>query len=138
MLNYPKKFELIQVAPTHVDLFVDHYDQLRRGALQFSEHDPAEDLLHDFFLHFRITKPELAAVENLDGFLYVIMRNLHLSQMRRATHTPFAALPAVEHDTVDVGLWASDPRDRIRMQDELAAVANTRAFARIVQKLGRF
>lgn len=89
---------------------------------QRTRHELAEDMLHDFFLHFTVSKPDLSLVENLEGYLYVVMRNLHLSQVRRATRTPFRALSIVEFDTVDVGLWASDPRDRLRMQDELGAV----------------
>lgn len=82
MLANPKKFELVQRAPTHVDVFVEHYDELRRWALQFSEHDlgRAEDLLYDFFLHFTVNRPEVSTITNLEGYLYVIMRNL--SQVR--------------------------------------------------------
>jgi RNA polymerase sigma factor (sigma-70 family) len=138
MLANPKKFELVHAAPTHVDVFVERYDELRRWALQFCEHDlgRAEDLLHDFFLHFTVSRPDLSAIENLNGYLYVIMRNLHLSQVRRATRTPFGALTAVEYDTVDVGLWASDPRDRIRMQDELGAVCQYACIRKESSKAG--
>jgi RNA polymerase sigma factor (sigma-70 family) len=138
MLKSPKKTELTQVQQTHVDLFVEHYEQLRRWALQFSEHDPerSEDLLHDFFLHFTITRPDLNTIENLEGYLYVVMRNLHLSQVRRATRTPLRALSVVDFDTVDVGFWASDPRDRIRMQDELGAVCQYACIRKESSKAG--
>ncbi len=36
------------------------------------------------------------------------MRNLHLSQLRKATRTPLRAMSVVEFDTEDVGVWASD------------------------------
>ncbi len=59
MLKALKNTELSAVPPTHVDLFVEHYDQLRRWALQFSEHDPgrSEDLLHNFFSISRLPAP---------------------------------------------------------------------------------
>src|SRR5262245_45747140 len=119
-----KKTELTQVVPTHVDLFVEHYDELKKWAQKLSEYDHAqsEDLLRDFFLHFTVSKPDLNHMQNLEGYLYVTMRNLHLSQVRRQTRMPMRSMTVVEYDTVDVSLWASDPRDRIRMRDELGAI----------------
>jgi RNA polymerase sigma factor (sigma-70 family) len=138
MLKSPKKVESVHAQPTHVDLFVEHYDQLRRWALQLSEHDPgrAEDLLHDFFLHFTTSKPDLDTIQNLAGYLYVVMRNLHLSQVRRATRMPVRSLTVVEYDTVELGFWASDPRDRMRMQDELAAVCQYACIRKESSKAG--
>lgn len=138
MLQSPKKFELREVPPTHVDVFVEHYDELRRWAMQFSEQDRprAEDLLHDFFLHFTTSRPDLAAIDNLDGYLYVIMRNLHLSQVRRATRTHARTLSVIEFDTIDVSFWASDPRDRLRMQDELGAVCQYACIRKDSSKAG--
>jgi RNA polymerase sigma factor (sigma-70 family) len=138
MLKSPKKAELAETPPSHVDLFVDNYDQLKSWALQFSEydHESAEDLLHDFFLHLTFSKPDFASIQNLDGYLYVVMRNLHLSQVRRATRMPQRSLSAVEFDTVDVGLWASDPRDRMKMRDELGAVCHYACMRKESSKAG--
>src|SRR5262245_32806305 len=110
MLNSPKKSVLTEVPPTHEAVFVEQYDTLHRWALQFTERDPelAEDLLHDTFIHFTLSRPDLVPIENLEGYLYVVMRNLHLSQLRKATRTPLRAMSVVEFDTVDVGFWAND------------------------------
>ncbi len=112
------------VAPTHVDLFTENYDQLKGWALHFTERDQelAEDLLHDTFIQFTLSKPDLDLIQNVEGYLYIVMRNLHLSQIRRGGRAAMRSLTAVEYDTADVSFWASDPRDRIRMRDELAAV----------------
>jgi RNA polymerase sigma factor (sigma-70 family) len=124
MLKSHRKPTLTLTPPTHDAVFVEYYDMLHRWALQFTEHDRelAEDLLHDAFIHFTLTRPDLNSIENLEGYLYVVMRNLHLSQLRKATRTPLRAMSVVEFDSVDIGFWASDPRDRLRMHDELAAV----------------
>jgi RNA polymerase sigma factor (sigma-70 family) len=124
MLRNPKKQVLIQAEPAHVEVFIEHYELLKRWALQFTEHDRdlAEDLLHDTFIHFTLSKPNLESVENMEGYLFVVMRNLHLSQLRRATRTPLRSFAAVEYDTADMSFWASDPRDHLRMRDELSAV----------------
>lgn len=124
MLRSLKKPRLTEVRPTHVDLFVQNYDLLKGWAEHFSERDQelAGDLLHDTFIQFVLNRPDLSAIENVDGYLYTVMRNLHLSQMRRASRTPLRPLSVVEYDTVDVSLWASEARDRIRMREELMAV----------------
>ncbi len=138
MLRSPKKLVLIQPQPTHVDIFVELYAQLKGWALQFTEHDHelAEDLLHDAFIQFTLSKPDLNSIQNLEGFLYIVMRNLHLSQMRRASRTPFRSFAVVEYDTVDMSFWASDPRDRIRMRDELGAVCQYACIRKESAKAG--
>lgn len=117
---------------------MEHYDQLRGWALKFTDRDQSlsEDLLHDTFIHFTLSRPDLGSIDNLEGFLYVVMRNLHLSQMRKATRTPFRAMSVVDFDTVDVGVWASDPRDRLRFRDELAAVCQYACIRKETSKGG--
>src|SRR5438132_1884777 len=107
MLTNLKKPAFIEVQPTHVDLFVEHYDLLKKWALHFAEGDRelAEDLLHDTFIQFTISKPDLDSIQNLEGYLFIVMRNLNLSQLRRWTRSAFRLLTVVEYDTVDVSLW---------------------------------
>lgn len=138
MLKSPLKTDLRQVPATHVDLFVENYDLLKQWAMRFTEHDHelAEDLLHDAFIQFTLSKPDLESIQNLEGYLFIVMRNLHLSQMRRATRTPLRALSVVEFDTVDVSFWASDPRDRMRMRDELGAVCQYACIRKESAKAG--
>lgn len=138
MLRSPKKPALMQAQPTHVDLFVEYYDLLRRWALQFTEHDKdlAEDLLHDTFIHFTLSKPDLSSIQNLDGYLFVMMRNLHLSQLRRATRSPIRSFVVIEYDTADMSFWASDPRDHLRMRDELNAVCQFACIRKEGSKAG--
>lgn len=134
-----QKNELVQVAPTHIEVFVEHNNKHRRWVLHFSENDPglSEDLLYDFFLHFTTNRPNLTSIDNMEGYLYVIMPNLHLLQVRRAMRTPFGKLSVVEYDTVDVGFWASDPRERIGCKMSLARYASTPASAKKAQRLAR-
>jgi RNA polymerase sigma factor (sigma-70 family) len=138
MLKEAKIPSLTVAQPTHVNLFVEHYDTLRRWAAQLAEGDreQAEDLLHDLFIHFTLARPNLAAIQNLESYLYVIMRNLHLSQMRRATRAPLRSLAVVEYDTLEVSFWASDPRERIRMRDELMAVCQYACIRKESSKIG--
>lgn len=138
MLKGAKKSALTLARPSHVDVFVEHYDVLRRWAVQFTENDHAraEDLLHDLFIHFTLARPDLDSIQNLEGYLYVIMRNLYLSQVRRATRAPLRLLSVVEYDTVEFGFWSSDPRERLRMRDELSAVCQYACLRKQSSKAG--
>lgn len=138
MFKSSKKNILIHPTASHVDVFVEHYDLLKRWALKFTEHDKefAEDLLHDTFIQFTLSKPDLRAIENIDGYLYVMMRNLHLSQLRKAGRTALRPVTVVDFESVDISFWASDPRDRIRMRDELAAVCHFACLRKETARLG--
>src|SRR5260370_41181023 len=127
-----------QATDGHADLLIERYERLRAWALQLTEHDPdrAQDLLQEFFIHFTVSHPELNSIQDLENYLFVVMRNLHLSQVRSATRKSQRALSVVEFDSVEVGLWAADPRDRIRMQDELRAVCQYACMRKETSKAG--
>jgi DNA-directed RNA polymerase specialized sigma24 family protein len=67
-------------------LFMERYDRMLKWSLQLTDHDRelAEDLLHDLFIQFVLNGPDPNVVENLDGYLYVSLRNLNIAQQRRA------------------------------------------------------
>jgi len=69
-----------------MDLFVENYELLKTWALKFTERN--NELAEDFTLN----KPDLDRIQNLEGYLYIVMRNLHLSQLRRASRTPSRSL----------------------------------------------
>ncbi len=120
MLNLLKK-----ISASHEELFIEQYDRLLRWALQLTEHDRelAEDLLHDAFIHFTtLTQPDLKTIRNLDGYLYMMLRNLHISQERRSSRARFQQLSIVEYESAATGLRTIDSRDVIRVQDELRRV----------------
>src|SRR5919206_3422227 len=117
--------ELKRVGERHEDVFLARYRSLHAWALRLTGGDAAraEDLVHDAFVQFTFARPELGRVENLDGYLYQMLRNLHLSQLRRARRRGEDAPAVVEYDSAEGALRAfADPRDSIRVQDELRQV----------------
>ncbi|HEX8163549.1 MAG TPA: sigma-70 family RNA polymerase sigma factor [Pyrinomonadaceae bacterium] len=112
------------ITPTHEEAFLQRYERLLAWALQLTNNDPAqaEDLLHDAFIQFTITQPDLNGIHNLDGYLYGTLRNLHLSQVRKATRGRLQQLSVVEYESAETGLRSVDPRDLIQIQDELRRV----------------
>jgi DNA-directed RNA polymerase specialized sigma24 family protein len=59
----------------------------------------AEDLVHDTFVRVALRKPDLDAIGNLDGYLFVTMRNVHLSQLRRQVTVARSRL-ALDYESV--------------------------------------
>jgi RNA polymerase sigma factor (sigma-70 family) len=97
---------------SHEDLFIQRYRWLLDWALRLTEHDrqQAEDLVHDAFVHFIISRPSLERIQqNIDGYLYTMLKNMHLSEVRRATRirdavTPISDFSLTDYDSVESGL----------------------------------
>jgi RNA polymerase sigma factor (sigma-70 family) len=106
------------------ELFMQHYDRMLEWALHLTEHraEQAEDLVHDAFVQLSLSPPDFAAIENLDGYLYVVLRNLYRSQLQRATRGPGGPASAVDYDSAEAGLKAADPRHQLQAVEELRLV----------------
>src|ERR1051325_3897029 len=111
---------------THEQLFIERYGKLSGWASQMtgSDHELAEDLVQDAFIQFTFTHPELSDIHNLDSYLYGLLRNLHLSQVRRSARSRLQPGSIVEYESAETGLQAADTRDQIRAQDELRQICN--------------
>ena len=122
----------------HEELFLARYSAMRGWALGLTEGDRAraEDLLHDAFVHFTAARPDLSRVENLDGYLYVMLRNLNTSQLRRSARLAERALPVTEYDSAELSLRATDPRAVARVQDELRHVCRYACVRKETSKAG--
>lgn len=107
----------------HEEVFVRRYQSLRGWALRLAGNvTDADDLLHDAFLQFVVRRRELTEVDNVDGYLYGLLRRLCLSKRRASLRAREDPLPALEYDTAELSLRAADPRDLLRLQDELRQV----------------
>jgi RNA polymerase sigma factor (sigma-70 family) len=123
----------------HEDVFLARYGHLRAWALRLTGGDAAhaEDLVHDAFVQFTLARPDLGRIENLDGYLYQMLRNLNVSRMRRARRRHEDAPSVVEYDSAEFALRAAtDPRDAIRVQDELRQVCHYACLRKETSKAG--
>ena len=116
----------LQTTLTCEDLFLDRYDRLLAWAMQLTDRDleQAEDLVHDVFLKFALTQPDLQRIENLDGYLYTALRNTHRSQVRRAGMGSLQQLSLLDYDSVELGLRFVDTRHLIQIRDELFLICH--------------
>ncbi len=112
------------LAAGHDDLFIARYERLVRWALRLTEgqRETAEDLVQDAFIQFTLKQPNLAAIKSLDDYLYIMLRNLHISQARRASQTPTTRLAISDYDTAQIGLRLVDPQRRLQARDDLRRV----------------
>lgn len=123
---------------SHEEVFLARYGPLRAWALRLTGGDAAraEDLVHDAFVQFTFARPDLARVQNLDGYLYQMLRNLNISQMRRASRRRGDEPAVFEYDSAEFVLRAADPRDLIRVQDDLRQVCHYACVRKESSKAG--
>jgi RNA polymerase sigma factor (sigma-70 family) len=122
----------------HEELFLNRYRQLRAWALQLTGNDRerAEDLVHDTYIQFTLARPDLNAVENLNGYLYTMMRNLNVSHLRRSQRKQNRILSVVDYDSAELGLRTADPREQIVMQDALRQICQYACMRKQTSKAG--
>ena len=70
----------------HEDVFAERYYSLLKWASQLAGGNAAlaQDLVHDGYVQFVLARPDLGKIQNLDRYLYGMLRNLHISYIRRA------------------------------------------------------
>ena len=103
--------------------FIEHYDWLMRWAVHLTQ-DPAraEDLVQEVFSAFAIAHTDLSAVQDLRGYLYTTLRNIHVSEMRLAGRSHNHARSIVEYSIAEVALAATDPYTIFHVQDQLRQI----------------
>jgi DNA-directed RNA polymerase specialized sigma24 family protein len=112
--------------PNHDDIFLERYQLLRAWSLKItgSDRQLAEDLLHDTFVQFTLTRPDLESIRDLDSYLYAMLRNSHVSHLRRALNVRTTLLSMVDFDSLEVGLRVTEVQDQIKVQDELRLICH--------------
>src|SRR5262249_32856068 len=122
----------------HEEIFVQRYERMLKWSLYLTNRDQAqaEDLLHDAFVQFTLGRPDLQAIQNLDAYLYGILRMLRLSQLRRSARARFQQLSILEGDSAETVLRLYDPRELIRVHDDLRAICRYACLRKESSKAG--
>jgi RNA polymerase sigma factor (sigma-70 family) len=76
-----------QSEPTREQLFTERYEIMLAWALQLTnpQHDAAEDLVQDGFVQFMLARTQLEEIENINGYLRRLLRNMYLSRVIRVS-----------------------------------------------------
>lgn len=126
VMHKPTRQFRLQTVPAAEEMFLTHYEQMFEWALHLTGHDQAraEDLVHDVFVQLRLGSQDFAATENVEAYLFTVLRNLHRSQLTRAQRSPANPSLLVEYDSVAAGLQAlhDDAGQRLETLAELRAI----------------
>lgn len=109
---------------SHEEIFIGLYSRLRGWAIQIAQRDYelAEDLLHDAFIQFTVAQPDLREILNTEAYLYGLIRNLHLSHLRKkARRNKYTSL-IIDFETMRIGLKSLKILDNYQVQEELKRV----------------
>lgn len=106
----------------HEDAFLSRYKALSEHALKLTRgnRDVAGDLLQDTFVYFTEAKPALDEIENLDAYLYSVLRHLHFASLRKGMRDPIGELAAIDYESAELTLRAAPVFNRLYVCDQLA------------------
>jgi RNA polymerase sigma factor (sigma-70 family) len=108
---------------THDHVFLDRYDWLLGWAERFTgSREDAADIVHDAFVQFTLKQPKLGEIANLDAYLCTMIRNLHVSLVRRRASKSMRLLLLVDYDSFHAGLRAVDPTLGLRSEEQLRLI----------------
>src|ERR1051326_6448897 len=115
-----------EIFKSHEAAFIEHYDWLRRWALQMTSRDRerAEDLVQEVFAQFATAHTDLSAVQNIPAYLYTTLRNIHVSQIRLAGRSHNQSQSIVDYSGAEAALEATDPYTIFHTQDQLRRVCH--------------
>src|SRR5215211_3520371 len=103
-------------------LFTEHYKSLLAWALRLTnqQRDAAEDLVQDAFVQWVLARTKLEEIENIEGYLRRMLRNIYVSKMSRsAQQLHESALSVADYDSFRLGWTAIEPPRRMQASEEL-------------------
>jgi DNA-directed RNA polymerase specialized sigma24 family protein len=108
-------------ATAHDAVFIARYTRLCAHARRLCGGDRslADDLVQDAYVQFTTSQPDLAPIQDLDAYLATLVRNLHVSLLRRGAAHRFCDIAIHEFDSAASALAFSTSEDRIRARDTL-------------------
>jgi DNA-directed RNA polymerase specialized sigma24 family protein len=113
-------------ADAHKELFLRYYRLLFSWALRLTDGSRAlaEDLLHDAFVHFVLSRTDLNSIDNIEGYLCRLLVNLFRTQMRKAAQMRNMTFNIADYDSAKLGLHAIDFQARWQAQEDLIRICH--------------
>ena len=110
--------------PDQEEMVLQRYPRLLAWALHLTGGDraAAEDLVHDLFVQVRLKRLNLHTLRDPDGYLFIMLKNMRLSQVRRAARTQTIPFSVTEYETAQTALQSIDISAQILARDELRQV----------------
>ena len=107
-------------------LFTERYESLIAWALRLThDHAAAADLVQDAFVQFMLCRTGLEQIENIDGYLRRMLRNMHASRMsRQAQRLRETELSVADYDSLTLGWPAVESPRRMQAFEELQQICS--------------
>jgi RNA polymerase sigma factor (sigma-70 family) len=112
-------------------LFTERYESLHAWALHLTNHqtDAADDLVQDAFVQWVLGRTRLEEIENIDGYLRTMLRNMHFARISRsAQRLHETALSIADYDSCQLGWTAVEPPRRMQASEELHQICAYACF----------
>jgi RNA polymerase sigma factor (sigma-70 family) len=111
---------------SHEDLFLGHYAWLVKRASQITQgrRDEADDLVQDLYIQLVHTRPNLdfGDDERVRGYLFNMMRNLSVSNARRAGRDALSNLLVIDYESAEFALASVDRSKLVQVRSALGRV----------------
>ena len=124
---------------TREHLFTERYERLLTWALRLTNQHraSAEDLVQDAFIQFTRARTSLDSIENLDGYLRGMLRNMHISRISRWTQQVNEnALSLADYDSFDLSWNAVEIQDRMQAQEQLRQICRYACIRKETSRAG--
>jgi RNA polymerase sigma factor (sigma-70 family) len=111
-------------------LFTERYANLRLWAIHLTHQESAaDDLVQDAFVQWMLSRTRLEEIENIDGYLMTMLRNMHFSRMSRAAQRLHeTTLSIADFDSGQLGWMAIEPPRRMQAAEELHQICTYVCF----------
>ena len=119
-------------------LFIERYTNLRAWAMHLTNQPAAaDDLVQDAFVQWMLSRTRLEEIENIDGYLMTMLRNMHFSRMSRAAQRlQETTLSIADYDSGQFGWTAMEPPRRMQASEELHQICAYACFRKESSKAG--
>lgn len=119
-------------------LFTERYANLRLWAIHLTNQESAaDDLVQDAFVQWMLGRTRLEEIENIDGYLRTMLRNMHFSRMSRAAQRlQETALSIADYDSGLLGWTAIEPPRRLQASEDLHQICAYACFRKESSKAG--
>ena len=108
----------------HEAAFMARYATVRACAARLAGADThlLEDLVQDAYVLFTTARPDLSQIRNLDAYLATLVRNLHVSTVRRAVAHRMRHVAVEDYDSATLALGASSAEDHLEARDAVRRI----------------
>ncbi len=119
-------------------LFTERYANLRIWAIHLTNHESAaDDLVQDAFVQWMLGRTRLEEIENIDGYLRNMLRNMHFARTSRAAQRlQETTLSIADYDSGLLGWTAIEPPRRLQASEDLHQICAFACFRKESSKAG--